>query len=144
MNKIENIIKQDRLDPSIKKSVILYKGEIFTYFDSGLTRYVFVNEDKTKVIKICIETTAFEEYHYNVEENGVYQRANDTTKKQMAKTLLTQGGAVIEQEFCNPIKYDSRNLSISQILFAESCRNEVGWTLDGRLVCFDLDEFKKY
>lgn len=27
--------------------------------------------------------------------------------------------------------------------FAMSCRNEVGWK-DGELVCYDLDEFKKY
>ena len=30
------------------------------------------------------------------------------------------------------------------MLFADSCRGEVGWTKEGKLVCFDLDEYKKY
>jgi len=60
----------------------------------------------------------------------------------MAKTQLVNG--MVEQEFLTPIKFGGRRLSIPQKLFASKCRNEVGWTDDGRLVCFDLDEFKKY
>lgn len=139
--KIEHVIKQDKTDESIKKKAILYKGEAFTYFDSGLTRYVFVNADKTKVIKILIEK---DHKDFNQEEIDIYNNADAATKKQMAKTVSNYDGFVVEQEFCNPIKWDERSMSISQIMFATSCRNEVGWNKDGELVCFDLNEFKRY
>lgn len=61
----------------------------------------------------------------------------------MAETTLSLEG-FIEQEFCTPLKESDNVLTLKQILFASSCRNEVGWTKDNRLVCFDLDEFKKY
>ncbi len=141
MHRIENILKQDTRSSSIKKDVILYKGEAFTFFDEGLTRYVFTNKDKTKVIKILIESN---QYDFNKEEADIYKNAPDEIKNQLAKTELTHNGTIIEQEFCNPIKFDDRKLTIPQMLFASSCRDEVGWTEDGRLVCFDLDEYKKY
>lgn len=139
--RIENIINKDRIDSSVTKQAILYNGEMFTYFDVGLTRYVFVNKDKTKVIKILIDKRL---HDYNLEESEIYENADDEIKKDFAKTELTYDGSIIEQEFCNPIKFDGRKLTIPQILFASSCRDEVGWTADGRLVCFDLDEYKKY
>lgn len=139
--KIEHVIKQDKTDESIKKKAILYKNEAFTYFDSGLTRHVFVNKDKTKVIKILIKK---DHKDFNQEEIDIYNNANSEIKKQMAKTVSTYDGFVVEQEFCNPIKWDERSMSISQIMFATSCRNEVGWNKDGDLVCFDLNEFKRY
>jgi hypothetical protein len=138
---IEHVIGLERRDESIKNQVILYKGEAFTFFDQGLTRYVFTNEDKTKVIKILIEKGGFD---FNLDEVNVYRNASETTKKKLAKTELTYNGMIIEQEFCNPIKFDSRELNIQQILFANACRNEVGWNKDGELVCFDLDEYMKY
>lgn len=141
MNKIENIIQLDRIDSSVTKQTILYKGEAYTYFDSGLTRYVFVNKDKTKVIKLLIEKDSFD---FNLEESEIYNNASDERKKELAKTELTYDGLIIEQEFCNPIKMDDRELTIPQMLFASSCRDEVGWTKEGKLVCFDLDEYKKY
>lgn len=141
--KIEHIILQDKLDESVKKKAILYKGEVFTYFDSGLTRHVFTNESKTKVIKLLIDNREFN-HDFNKEEVDIYTNASEETRKQLAKTELTYDGFVVEQEFCNPIKFDDRKLTIPQMLFAGSCRNEVGWTADGNLVCFDLDEYKKY
>lgn len=139
--KIEHIIQQDKLDESVKKQAILYKGEVFTYFDSGLTRHVFANDNKTKVIKILIDKNSKE---FNQEEVEIYRNADEETRKQMAVTELTYDGYIVEQEFCNPIKFDERKLTMQQILFAKSCRNEVGWTAEGKLVCFDLDEYKKY
>lgn len=139
--KIENIIQHDHQDDSIKKKVILYKNEAYTYFDSGLTRHVFVNPDKTKVIKILIHKDMKD---YNQEEFEIYQNANKEIREQLAKTKLTLNGFVIEQEYCNPIKFDDRELTLPQIMFASSCRNEVGWTKEGKLVCFDLDEYKRY
>ncbi len=141
MNKIENVIKLDRIDNSIKDDAILYKDEIFTYFDSGLTRHVFVNADKTKVIKLLINKDGSD---FNSDEINIYNNASKKNKAEMAKTELTYGGLIIEQEYCNPIKLDKRKLTIGQMLFATSCRNEVGWTAEGKLVCFDLDEYKRY
>lgn len=140
MFKIENIVKQSKLTDTIKSSTILYKGEVFTFFDEGLTRYVFVNKNKTKVIKILIENY----FDYNKLEAEIYKNASEKTKTLFAKTKLTTNGTIIEQEFCNPIKFDDRPLTIPEMLFAGKCRNEVGWNSEGKLVCFDLDEFNKW
>lgn len=126
---------------SIENDVILYKGEAYTYFDSGLTRYVFVNADKTKVIKILIDKNGFD---FNKEEKDIYDNALPERQCKMAKTELTTYGTIIEQEFCNPIKFDDRRLTIKQMLFANACRDEVGWNSKGELVCFDLNEYMKY
>lgn len=139
--KIEQIIKSNRLDESVKKDVIIYKGESFTFFDTGLTRFVFVNKSKTKVIKILINKRGPD---YNQEEIDIYTNASDELKKQLAATELTYNGLIIEQEYVNPIKLDSRSLTIPQMMFAAGCRNEVGWDKEGNLKCFDLDEYKKY
>lgn len=139
--KIEQIIRQDKITDAVKNQAILYKGEAFSYFDSGLTRHVFVNSDKTKVIKILIDQHSKD---YNLEEVEIYKKASKTTKAEMAQTIVTYDGFVVEQEFCNPIKWDNRKMSIPQITFATSCRNEVGWNKDGKLVCFDLNEYKQY
>ena len=140
MNKIETILQYE-IDNKVKNDVILYKGEIFTFFDCGLTRYVFTNKDKTKVIKLLISERGKD---YNEEEYLIYEKANENVKKEMAETTLEYDGMVIEQEFCEPIKFSERKLTIPQMLFARSCRDEVGWNKDGNLVCFDLDEYKKY
>ena len=139
--KLEQIIKQDKIDSSITKQAIIYKGEAYTFFDTGLTRFVFTNKDKTKVIKLLIDKRGMD---FNLEESYIYDNASDEKKLELAKTELTYNGSIIEQEFCNPIKFDDRKMTIPQMLFASSCRNEVGWTKEGKLVCFDLDEYKKY
>ncbi len=121
-----------------KNQVIMHKGQAFTYFDEGCTRYVYTNDDNTLVIK-------FPKTHcenFNIEENDIYQNADDEKKTKLAKTTLING--LIEQEFCTPIKFGGKKLTISQRLFAGQCRNEVGWNKNGELVCFDLDEFMKY
>lgn len=123
---------------SIREQVVLYKGEAYSFFDEGLTRYVFVNESRTKVIKLVIDDYTF----FNEEERDIYNNANESTKNLMAKTHFDSG--IIEQEFVAPQKFEERPLTIPQMLFHDSCRGEVGWTKDGRLVCYDLDEFKKY
>ncbi len=142
MGQIINVI--DVLENKItleeaKSMVIMHKGEAYTYYDEGCTRHVFANKDETKVIKILQRDTGQD---FNATENKIYQNANEEDKKQMAKTELVNG--MIEQEFCLPIKFGGKRLHIAEKLFARQCRNEVGWADDGRLVCFDLDEFKKY
>jgi hypothetical protein len=137
--KIEQIITQKSKD--VKSNIVLYKGETFTYWDSGLTRHVFVNADKTKVIKFLVEER---ETDYNLEEFEKWERASVEDRTQLAETSLGMDGLVIEQEFCNPIKWDDRDMTMAQILFAKKCRHEVGWDKNGNLKCFDLSEYKLY
>lgn len=117
---------------------ILHQGEVFKYFDEGLTRYVFTNNDRTKVIKLLKGNSK----DYNVEEANIYNKASDEDKANMAHTTLSNG--FIEQEFVMPIKFAGKKLTMEQIIFAQQCRNEVGWNKEGKLVCFDLDEYLRY
>lgn len=122
-----------------RRMSILHEGQVYNYFDEGLTRFVFVNEDRTKVIKL---EKGEDHVQWNQEEYTIYQKASEKQKNHMAETRLVDG--FIEQEYCEPQKFSGRKLTIPQMIFANSCRGEVGWTKDGRLVCFDLDEFREY
>lgn len=137
--KVQDIIEQEISLHNARSMAIMHQGEIFSYFDEGCTRFVFVNKDKSKVIKLLKKELGKD---YNEEEAEIYANAKPEDKAQMAETTLQNG--FIEQKFCLPIKYGGKKLSIPQRLFAASCRNEVGWTEDDTLVCFDLDEYKKY
>jgi hypothetical protein len=136
---IQDVIEQKVTLQEAKKMGIMYQNEMFSYFDEGCTRFVFTNKDKTKVIKL-VKTP--NNNHFNELEDEIYQNAREGDKKLMAKTKMVDG--FIEQEFCMPIKYGGKRLSMEQIRFAASCRNEVGWTKEDTLVCFDLDEYKNY
>lgn len=135
---VQDIVEQKVTLEEASSMAIMHQGEIFTYFDEGLTRFVFANDDKTKVIKL--EKTK-RDNHFNELEDEIYRNASQDNRELMADTKLVDG--FIEQEFVMPIKFGGRRLSMEQIRFASSCRNEVGWKGD-KLVCFDLDEFKKY
>lgn len=142
---MKTIMVQDILENKIAVSdaqnmVIIHKGEEYSYFDEGTSRYVFTNPDKTKVIKL-LKTVGGHGHDFNTSEAQIYNNASDVDKEQMVRTELING--LIEQDFVMPIKYAGRKLTIPQLTFAASCRNEVGWAGD-KLVCFDLDEFKKY
>ena len=142
MGQIVNVI--DVLEKKIsieeaKNMLVMHKGETYTFFDEGLTRHVFANADKTKVIKLNQRDNG---HDFNKEEFDIYTNASDEVKVDMVETTISNG--LIEQEFVTPIKFGGKKLTIPQRLFASSCRNEVGWTSDGRLLCFDLDEYKKY
>jgi len=138
MNKIASIV-QHNMDEFCKDEIVIYKGETYTFFDSGLTRNVFVNEDKTRVIKFLNGDRIID---HNQEEFDIYENASEEKKKELAITTIDVG--IIEQEFCNPVKFDERKMTIKQMLFARSCRHEVGWNKNGELVCFDLNEYKRY
>ena len=135
---------QDIMDNKISLSearmmAIMHENEVYKYFDEGNTRYVFANEDESKVIKLCKERMS---NMFNEQEAKIYENASDEDKTQMANTKMING--FIEQEFCLPIKWSGEKLNIKQRRFSLSCRDEVGFNKDGELVCFDLDEFKKY
>lgn len=118
---------------------VLYKGEVYTFFDEGLTRKVFVNSDNTKVIKFLLNDDG---RNFNKDEYDIYYESSE--KELLAVTNISDNEMVIEQEFVLPIKFSDKELSIKDMLFAGSCRNEVGWNSEGKLVCFDLSEYKKY
>lgn len=122
-----------------RQLAIFHNGQVFTFFDEGCTRFVYVNSDMTKVLKMnkCSIVDA------NSEEFSIYENANEVDKSQMAVTKLLNRG-FIEQQFVTPIKFGGRKLTEAQWEFANSCRKEVGWDSEGNLICFDLDEFKKY
>lgn len=138
------IIYQDIVEKKVsldeaRSLAIMHNGEVFTYYDEGCTRYVYINKDESKVIKID-KTRGSNKW--NQDEIDIYEKASEEKKTQMVPTRMHNG--LIEQDYVEPIKYGGKKLSIPQRLFASSCRGEVGWTEDGRLLCFDLDELKKY
>lgn len=114
---------------------IIFQGQVFTYWDSGLTRNVFVNDDFTKVIKVLINS----DMDYNAEEQSIYDNATPEAKSKMAPVSLHNG--IIVQDFVLPIDKSPRELSIKQAMFADRCRKQVGWDKDGNLVCYDLSDF---
>jgi hypothetical protein len=120
-----------------KENSVLYKGEVWDYFDEGLSRRVYVNSDRTKVVKFLIEPMGVD---YNEIENRIYQTA--ASKGELAHTQLVDG--VIEQEFLEPIKWSNKEMNLLQIQFSRRCRGEVGWDKNGVLKCFDLDEWRKW
>lgn len=136
---VQDVIDQKVTLAEAASMAIMHQGEIFTYFDEGNTRYVFANEDKSKVIKL---EKSKRDNHFNELEAEIYENATDAQKAKMAETKMVDG--FIEQEFCMPIKFAGKKLTMEQIRFASSCRNEVGWNKKDELVCFDLDEYKKY
>ncbi len=121
-----------------KKQVLLHDNEIYTFFDDGCTRFVYTNKAKTKVLKVQKNHSL----EYNKAEFEIYNSAPQADKDLMTKTVLLPNG-IIEQEFAMPIQWGGKKLTDEQRAFAVSCRSEVGWK-GNDLVCFDLDEFKKY
>jgi hypothetical protein len=136
---IQQIIGNEVSVSDAKSMIIMHKGEAYTFFDEGCTRHVFVNKNDSKVIKILRRNYGL---NYNEEEVKIYENASNGDKGQMTNTTIFNG--IIEQDFCTPIKFGGKRLNANEKSFAKSCRDEVGWTEDGKLVCFDLDEFKKY
>jgi hypothetical protein len=137
MNKIEIINIVDNIKNKIE--CVFYKGEEWNLFDSGLTRKVFVNSECTKVIKLLIDEHGI---NHNQIEFDIYSNSNSTSE--FALTEISSDKSIIEQEFVLPIKFSNKELSLKEIQFANSCRGEVGWNINNKLVCFDLDEYRKY
>jgi hypothetical protein len=136
---MKELVEQVKANNPCLGSIIAFKGVVYSYWDEGCTRYVFTNEDQTKVIKIPKD--GFSQM-YNDSEYETYSTATEEDRDKMALTELVDG--VIVQEFVMPIKWAGKKLTIPQEIFARKCRNEVGWDSEGELVCFDLDEYLKY
>lgn len=136
----------DQLSKEKDEDVIIVNGEVFTYKASGLTRRVYQNSDKTKVIKIALRTSY---QNNNLEEVKIYENASQKAKSQMAETRLLDNGYV-EQEFLwtldDPLTDTmiTREITVEEIRFARSCREDVGFDKNGVMKVYDLEEYKKY
>lgn len=126
--------------------VIVVNGEAYTFKNSGLTRRVFVNKDKTFVIKVPVGKTG---QHFNDEEMDLWDKANDDRRKEYATTEILPNG-YIKQEFLHTLddpeteKWLGRTMTMKEIRFAKSCREDVGFDKDGNLKVYDLHEYKQY
>lgn len=141
--KIINIQSEEQQEISLEEArqlTILHNGVVYKFFDEGSTRFVYVDDDMTTVLKLNKNKIGKD---WNAEELEIWENSSEEDKKLMAETKLLKRG-FIEQKFVTPIKYGGRKLNQEQKEFATSCRNEVGWNEKGELICFDLDEFKKY
>lgn len=144
MKNIEII--SDQLSQEKDNDVIIYNGEAFTYKNSGLTRRVYANTNKTSVLKIPLQKS----YQYsNDEEFKIYENASEDKKEKLAKTKLLDNGYIL-QEFLytldDPITDEviTREITMDEIRFARSCRNDVGFDKNGVMKCHDLEEYLKY
>lgn len=146
MEKIEQIINVNMATVESQADVILVNGEVFTYKNTGLTRRVFVNKEKTLIIKVPI-TNQYQEHNDN--EAELWNTASDEDKEQLAETKRLSNGYIL-QEFLQTLDdpttkdYLGRPMTMKEVNFAMSCRNDVGYDTEGRLKCYDYDEFKKY
>jgi hypothetical protein len=127
-----------------KTDAIIVNGELFSFKADGLTRRVFANADKTKVVKVCFERGN----HFNQEEINLFTQANDKKRAELADTKLLDNG-YIEQEYLITLDTDEadaliQNLTPEQIAFARSCRGDVGFDKNGVLKCHDIEEYRKY
>lgn len=126
--------------------VIVVNGEIFTYKNTGLSRRVFVNKEKTHVIKVPVKKHS---QHFNDEEVELWEAASEERRKEYATTEILPNG-YIKQEFLHTLddaeteKWLGRNLTMKEVRFARSCREDVGFDKEGNLKVYDLHEYKKY
>ncbi len=123
---------------------ILVNGEIFTFKATGLTRRVFANADKTKVVKVSLTR----DNYFNEEEINLFTKADDDKKRQLAITQMLDNG-YIEQEYLITLDDPEADKLINQMTneeigFARSCRGDVGFDKNGVLKCHDIEEYKKY
>ncbi len=136
---IQEINAKELTVQEAREMVIMHEGVPYSYFDEGCTRMVFTDEKNTKVVKLVKKDWGID---YNIEESEIYSNAKDEDKDLMVRTKLVNG--LIEQDFVEPIKFGGQKLTTEERIFAASCRGEVGRTEEGKLLCFDLDEYKKY
>lgn len=135
----------------IKADAIFHNGEVFSYHASGLTRRVFANADRTKVLKVPVTLM---DYEHNRKEAEAWSKMNEEERKEFAECKLNENGW-LEMEFLTTLheleekpdvakQFENVRMSTEEIKFAQSCRNEVGFDKNGKLKCFDYDEYRRY
>jgi len=146
MSKIEHIINVSTATVESKADVIIVNGEAFTYKNTGLTRRVFENKDKTLIIKVPVEK---EYQRHNDNEAELWEQATEEERSQLAETKRLSNGYIL-QEYLHTLDdkdteaWLGRPMTMAEIRFATSCRNDVGYDENKNLKCYDYDEFKQY
>jgi len=146
MSKIEQIINVDTATIESKADVVIVNGEAFTYKNTGLTRRVFENKTKTLIIKVPIR----KEYQdHNDNEAKLWEEADEQTRSQLAETKRLSNGYILQEylhtlDDKNTEEWLGRPMTMAEIRFATSCRNDVGYDENRNLKCYDYDEFKQY
>ena len=148
MPKIEHIINTEN---EFKADCILVGKEIFTYKATGNTRKVYENKSKTFVIKIHINQNEYST-DYNKIEEELYKNSDNEIKKQLAETKILENGYIMQEYLHSLDDPDTEKwlekkgiiMSMKDIRFAKSCRNDVGYDEQGNLKCFDIEEYKQY
>ncbi len=143
-----NIVQQTVVTmKEVKSDAVMFNGEAYVYHNTGLTRRVFVNKEKTKVVKIPVSEHDFE---HNRNEAEMWENATDEQRATLTPCRLLSNGW-LEMDFLytlndpeTDVKWGHIELSNLDIQFASSCRNEVGFDTEGKLRCYDYDEYRKY
>lgn len=145
-DKIIHVINVNQATVESKVDVIVVNGDIFTFKNNGLTRRVFANKEKGIVVKVPLTQL---DYKHNENEAEKWKNGSDEVKEQLAESHLLPNGYLV-QEYLHTLddeetaEWLTRDLTTEEILFAQSCRNEVGFDEDGNLKCYDYDEYKRY
>ena len=105
MTKIEQIVNVNTATVESTADVILVNGEAFTYKNSGLTRRVFENKDKTLVVKVPIDV---EYQRHNDNEATLWNEASEEVRSQLAETQRLPNGYIVQEYL--PVK--TNNLPI--------------------------------
>ena len=149
MTQRRNIIEQvaETNQSQQKADAVVFNEVAYFYHNEGLTRKVFANKEKTKVVKIPVSKFDFE---HNRKEAEMWESASEERRKTLTPCRLLANGW-LEMDFLytlNDPETDSKfghiDLTAEEIQFAYSCRNEVGFDTEGKLRCYDYDEYMKY
>lgn len=146
MSKIDNIINVVNAKIAVRADAIIINNQIFTFKNTGLTRRVYENADKTLVIKVPVDKIHQRE---NDNEADLWEKANEETRKQLAETKKLSNGYIL-QEYLHTMDdpdtqaWLARKMTMAEVRFATSCRNDVGYDANQTLKCYDYDEFKAY
>lgn len=144
MKKLNILTEQHSLENNA--DVVVVNGEPFFYKNSGLTRRVFANKEKTKVVKIPVDKFG---QSYNDQEFDIWSKANLEKQAKLAQTEIQENGYII-QEYLHTIDdpetplWLERDMTQEEIRFSKSCRSDVGYDKEGNLKCYDLHEYNQY
>jgi len=96
---IEHNINFEQYSQENKADLIIVNNEVFTFKATGLTRRVFANKEKTKVIKVPVKLDTF---FYNDEEIKCWNNASEEKRLELASTKILDNG-YIEQEYLHTL-----------------------------------------
>ncbi len=90
------------------------------------------------------------DFRHNENEAQLWDSATEEQKKTLTPCRLLSNGW-LEMDFLYTLNdpetdkmFGHIELSADDIHFAASCRNEVGFDTEGKLRCYDYDEYRKY